>query len=267
MTRPPSFAPGTLPERRAMIASKTLRRFLLASLMLAVASPLACGQDKGGRAVVPEARTDASWWINMHQKFVDRAKKKDIDLLFLGDSITQGWGENPTWQRYYAPRNAANFGIGGDRTQHVIWRLDNGEIDGIAPKVAVLMIGTNNIGSNTPEEIAAGVEKIVKMLREKLPNTKVLLLGVFPRGGNVTRENAKTLTAASQAPQPGQINALIAKLDDGKAVKYLDIGKSFLDANGEIPRDLMNDFLHLTDAGYRAWAEAIEPTLWAMMND
>ena len=154
--------------------------------------------------------------MKLHESFLERAKEGNIDLLFLGDSITQGWANNDVWKRFYAPRNAANFGIGGDRTQHVLWRLEHGEVDGIHPKVVVLMIGTNNSGSNTAEEIANGVTAIVKSIREKLPETKILLLGVFPR-----------------AEKPGSIrdklaavNAQIAKLDDGKTVKYLDIGKT-----------------------------------------
>jgi lysophospholipase L1-like esterase len=185
-----------------------------------------------------------------------------VELLFLGDSITQGWNNNAIWKRHYEPRNAANFGIGGDRTQHVLWRIENGEIEGLSPRVAVLMIGTNNISSNTPEEIAEGVKANVSKLREKLPETKILLLGVFPRGA--TRD--KTAEAAKPADQPAKINAIISKLDDGKAVKYLDIGKVFLDAEGNIPRSLMPDFLHLSPPGYRKWADAIEPTLWDMMQ-
>ena len=116
----------------------------------------------------------------MHEQFLDQARKGNIDLLFLGDSITQGWHNNEVWKRFYGPRHAANFGIGGDRTQHVLWRIENGEIDGIHPRVAVLMIGTNNAGSNSADEIAAGVTAIVQELRKRLPETKVLLLGVFP---------------------------------------------------------------------------------------
>jgi lysophospholipase L1-like esterase len=242
-----------------------MRRFAFAWLALCLASSC-LAQDKGSSAVSPESRPDADWWMKLHQSFLERAKQKDVDLLFLGDSITQGWSDNSVWKRHYAPRGAANFGIGGDRTQHVLWRIEHGEIDGINPRVAVLMIGTNNIGSNSPEEIAEGVKAIVGRLREKLPMTKLLVLGVFPRGFDGSREFVKAHEAAKPSDAPSKINALIAKLDDGKMVKYMDITKAFLNDDGTIPKALMPDFLHLSESGYRRWADAMEPTLWDMMK-
>ena len=120
--------------------------------------------------------------MQLHEKFLAEAKQGKIDLLFLGDSITQGWHDNAVWKRFYGPRHAANFGIGGDRTEHVLWRLQHGEVDGIHPRVVVLMIGTNNSGDNTSGEIVAGIKAIVDELRKRLPDSKILLLGVFPRG-------------------------------------------------------------------------------------
>jgi lysophospholipase L1-like esterase len=244
-----------------------IHRTWLAVLVIGLASPSPCpAQDKAPPAVEPEARHDKDWWLKAHQSFVDRAKKKDVDLLFLGDSITQGWGDNATWRRYYGPRDAANFGIGGDRTQHVLWRIEHGEIDGINPRLAVLMIGTNNIGANAPEEIAEGIKLIVMKLREKLPMTKVLVLGVFPRGDRVTREVIEKTDSTKPSPVPGQINEIIAKLDDGKMIRFLDLQKAFLNEDGWIAKTLMPDYLHLSEAGYRHWAEAMEPTLWALMQ-
>lgn len=207
-------------------------------------------------SAAPPGREGA--WLEVHQTFLDRAKKGEIDLLFVGDSITAGWGGvAPTWDRFYAPRRAANFGIGGDGTEQVLWRLEHGEIDGIAPKVVVLLIGTNNLGGNTPAEIAVGVSAIVSKLRTKLPKSKILLLGVFPRAE--TRDDP--VRARIQA-----LNARIARLDDGKSVAYLDIGRHFLDADGTISTDVMPDFLHLTPHAYRLWADALEPTLWELME-
>jgi lysophospholipase L1-like esterase len=198
-------------------------------------------------------------WMNQHEKFLERAKQGNIDLLFLGDSITAGWNGSgkEVWQRSYAPRNPANFGIGGDRTQHVLWRIENGEVDGIKPRVAVLMIGTNNSGQNTADEIAEGVKLNVQRLRSKLPETKVLLLAVFPRG---------------QKPGPvrdklGEVNEKIASLNDGRMVTYLDIGKQFLNDDGTISKEIMPDFLHLSPKGYQIWADAIEPTLWKLLDE
>ncbi len=202
-------------------------------------------------------------WIKQHEAFLDRAKKGPVDLLFLGDSITAQWRNAPAvWSRYYAPRQAANFGIGGDRTQHILWRLENGEVDGIRPKVVVLMIGTNNTGSNTEAEVAEGVKAIVERLRSKLPDTKILLLGIFPRGSNRDR----TIPSVTPDPKIARINARIAALDDQKMVKYLDIGVVFLDEAGRVSRATMPDFLHLTPIAYQTWADAIEPTLWDMME-
>lgn len=243
-----------------------LARLGLTALALAFVSTPAQCQDAVPATIKPVPKQNEEWWMKLHQSFLDRAKKKDVDLLFLGDSITQGWGENATWKRYYGPRQTANFGISGDRTQHVLWRLENGEIEGINPRVAVLMIGTNNIGSDTPEEIAEGVKTIVTRLREKLPTTKVLVLGVFPRAMDRSNDFIKKSDQAKPSETPVKINEMIAKLDDGKMVHYLDITKSFLNEEGNIPKTLMPDYLHLSDAGYRVWAESIEPTLWDLMQ-
>ncbi|RYD77452.1 MAG: hypothetical protein EOP84_15520, partial [Verrucomicrobiaceae bacterium] len=153
----------------------------------------------------------------------------------------------------------ANFGIGGDRTEHLLWRITNGELDGIKPKVTVLMIGTNNIGhfnDEKPEWAAAGVKKIVETIHSKLPETKVLLLGVFPRG---TPDSAHRKAVE-------EINKIIAGLDDGKKTRYLDISKNFLDENGNIPADVMPDKLHPNAKGYDIWHKAMWPVLSEMMR-
>jgi len=210
---------------------------------------------QGPATVVPKPRPGS--WVALHEKFLSQAKKGNIDLLFLGDSITQGWNNNEVWRRHYAPRKAANFGIGGDRTEHVLWRIQNGELEGIAPKVTVLMIGTNNAGANTPDEIAQGITAIVKELRTRLPKTQILLLGVFPRGQKpaAIRERLKA------------VNETIAKLDDGSHVRFLDVGSAFLNKDGTIDPKIMPDYLHLSREGYRKWADAMEPTLWSMLDE
>ncbi|WP_435021165.1 GDSL-type esterase/lipase family protein [Tundrisphaera sp. TA3] len=197
-----------------------------------------------------------------HEKLLERTRQGDVDLLFLGDSITAGWADNATWKRYYGPRKAANFGIGGDRTQHILWRLENGEGDGLKPKVVVLMIGTNNLGGNKDEEIAEGVTACVAKIRDKFPEAKVLLLGIFPRGLN--RDKSQVATAVE--PRVARINEMISRIADGKAVHYLDIGGSFLNAEGQVTREIMPDFLHLSAKGYRLWAEAMEPMLWSLLE-
>ena len=204
-------------------------------------------------------------WVRRHEGFVRQAKQGGIDILFMGDSITDFWrnrGSN-VWNQYYAPRHAANFGISGDRTQHVLWRMDNGELDGIHPKVVVLMIGTNNTGKerngqprNTVPETIAGVQAVVADIRARLPDSKILLLAIFPRG---------TLDDPQRA-QVALINTVIAKLDDGSMVRFLDIGPKFLESDGTLPRSIMPDLLHPNEHGYQIWADAMEPTLDEMMK-
>lgn len=242
---------GTMRMRNALSRQAVLSALGL-SLLLAIPFP--------ALAQAPSTVTPASrdgWWMKLHESFLDQAKKGNIDLLFLGDSITQGWHNNDVWKRFYGPRHAANFGIGGDQTQHVLWRIEHGELDGIHPRAVVLMIGTNNVGSNSADEIALGVKAIVQGIHKRLPETRVLLLGVFPRG---------------EKPNPGRdkldaVNRQICGLDDGSHVTYLDIGKSFLNPDASISREIMPDFLHLTARGYRIWADAMEPTLWRLLDE
>jgi lysophospholipase L1-like esterase len=238
------------------------RSALTAALLATMAPALALSQDAPKNdAIEPAKRED--WWMKMHEAFLERAKKP-VDVLFLGDSITQGWadqdkeGHGPVevWDRYYAPRNAANFGIGGDRTQHVLWRLDHGEVDGIKPKLAIIMIGTNNAGDNSAEQISEGITAIVKKLQTKLPETKILLLGVFPRSEKPDQFRAKLKA----------VNETIKGLDDGKTVHFLDISETFLNDDGSISQEIMPDYLHLSRAGYRRWADAIEPTVWSLVE-
>lgn len=195
-----------------------------------------------------------------HAQFLARTKEGKIDLLFLGDSITDGWPRNGEWTWLkFAPYNPADFGVSGERTEDVLWRITHGELDGITPKLTVLMIGTNNIGQHKdekPEWTAAGIKKVVETIHAKLPQTKVLLLAVFPR-------NAK---AAPVRAEVDAINAEIAKLDDGKTTRYLDIGHVFLDGQGEIPHDVMADGLHPTAKGYELWYDAMKPMLDEMMK-
>ena len=200
-------------------------------------------------------------FIASHEKFVKIAQEGKAQLVFLGDSITAGWGgkdKQEIWNKAFEAYTPANFGIGGDRTQHVLWRIQNGELDGIKPKACVLMIGTNNSGSDSAEGIAKGVTAIVETIRTKQPQAKILLLAVFPRGEKAS-------------PNPGrdklkQVNDIIAKLDDGKNVFFLDIGGKFLQPDGSLTKEIMPDFLHLSAAGYQIWADAISPKLAELMK-
>jgi lysophospholipase L1-like esterase len=196
-----------------------------------------------------------------HERFVKIAQEGKAQLVFLGDSITAGWGsKKDIWDKAFGQYTPANFGIGGDRTQHVLWRIQNGELDGIKPKAAVLMIGTNNVATDTAEGIAKGVTAIVETIRAKQPQAKILLLAVFPRGDRPTGK----LGAANEKLK--QVNAIIAKLDDGKNIHFLDIGSKFPQPDGALTKEVMPDFLHLSAAGYQIWADAISPKLAELMK-
>jgi lysophospholipase L1-like esterase len=220
-------------------------------------------------AIEPAPRDTA--WIARHEGFVAEAHRGGIELLFLGDSITDNWraanpekGGKTVWDREYAALKAANFGIGGDRTQHVLWRLRNGEADGYQPKVVVLMIGTNNTGlerdgktpRNATPEVIEGVTAVVSELRIRFPESKILFLAIFPRGEK----------AAPQRAQVAEVNRAIARLHDGKHVFFLNIGARFLDADGNIPHDVMPDLLHPSEKGYQIWADAIREPLKALLR-
>jgi lysophospholipase L1-like esterase len=228
-----------------------------------------------------------------HEKINARAKEGDLDLIFIGDSITEGWAGQgkKTWEKYYGNRKAMNAGVGGDRTQHVLWRLDNGNVEGIHPKLAVIMIGTNNSNNkdNTAVEIAEGIKAIVHEVREKLPETKILLLGIFPRGATTDEQLEKIITHNGQkeieaGELPSKIAAareatiqqrqknvdasrLASEVADNTMVFYMDIGPKFLDAEGVLSKDIMPDYLHPNAKGYEIWAEAIEPKVAELLGE
>ncbi len=211
------------------------------------------------------APQDQDWlveadWLERHAAFL-RGRPARVDLLFVGDSITEGWlaDGRATWDRAYAPRHPFNLGISGDETQHVLWRLDHGEIDGLYPKAVVLLIGTNNLGNggHTPGQTAAGVAAVVDRLRAKLPASPVLLLGVLPRGADADDPLRRATLA---------VNHLIAPLGQRPGVTYLDLGDRFLRPDGVLPTAVMPDALHLSPAAYQTWAGAMEPTLATLLN-
>ena len=242
---------------------------LLAQAQAPAAAPAAGGPPRGAagqRGPAPPAnvafhneRNDAR-----HQTFVDIAKKGNIDLLFVGDSITdwfywpRGTGEatgGKVWEANFAPLKPANFAIAGDTTQGVLWRMQNGELDGFKAKLIVLMLGTNNMAANPTSEIIDGDRLIVEEFKKRQPQAKILVLAVFPR--NNTR--APDQTPALNAPIK-EVNVGLSKLADNKQVFYMDIGDKFL-VNGTVPLDVMADGLHPTEKGYQIWADAILPTV------
>lgn len=235
---------------------------LLATLLAFAASSLFADEAKNF-AVMPVLHPGTE---KRHESFNEISKKGEAQLVFLGDSITHGWeGKGKAvWEKYWAPLNAANFGIGGDRTEHVLWRMEHGNFDGLKPKEIVLMIGTNNTGHQgrpqkeldgatyqcTAQQTADGVKAIVTKLKEKCPGAKILVLAIFPRGEKPTDKMRQ---------QNEETNAIIAKLADNKTVFFMDIGAKFLQPDGTLSRDIMPDLLHPNEKGYEIWAEAIAP--------
>ena len=242
-----------------MLRSRTFIAYALAFFAATAFRSTACFAADEPATIKPVPRTDQGW-VNRQEQINARAKEGDVDLIFLGDSITQGWmgAGKDVWQKYYGERKAMNAGIGGDRTQHVLYRLDNGNIDGLKPKLAVIMIGTNNSGTDSSEDIAAGIKAIVEKLRAKLPETKILLLGIFPRGPNGDDAKRKVNIGA---------NEIAKKLDDGRHVNYLDISEKFLQPDGTLAKEIMPDLLHFSPQGYEIWAESIEPKVAELLGE
>ncbi len=217
----------------------------------------------------PAPRTKAYPWMTLeewrefHEGDLDRAAEGAVEVLFLGDSITEAWEKTgaAVWEERIAPFRAANFGIGGDTTQNVLWRIgEGGALDRVRPKVIVLLIGTNNIGlrGDSPEAVARGVAAVVKTLRKKLPESRVLLLDLFPRGapGDPYRQAVEATN---------RLLAYAVKPD--RKVRRLRLWDEFMDARRNLPPTLMPDRLHLSEAGYRVWAERLTPVLREMLAE
>jgi len=236
-------------------------------LFMGVLVFVACdrGPSTEGKAAPASTQTAQAYengarQLRRHAELNEIARRGDIDLVFLGDSITELWAEagREVWNKYYGRRKAANFGMGGDRTQHVLWRIEHGNFDGIHPKAIVLLIGGNNSRHNTPQEIADGVKAVVQKLREKVPESKILLLAIFPSGERPEDPQRVTAMAA---------NAIFQKVADGRMIRYLDIGDRFTNRDGTISRIIMPDFEHLSPSGFALWAAAIEPVLKELLGE
>ena len=209
-------------------------------------------------ATTPVPRPD-EWWTARNTAVNEAVRSRPPEIVFIGDSITQGWEHAgaAVWARHYSERDAINMGFSGDRTQHVIWRLQNGHLEGISPRLAVVMIGTNNSGDDPSEETAEGVRAIVQELLTALPDTRVLLLAVFPRGTDATD--------AMRIVNDG-VNERIADLAAHDRVEFLDIGGGFVEPNGMLRTSLMPDLLHLSEEGYEIWAESIDAQVSAALD-
>ncbi|HZF00351.1 MAG TPA: GDSL-type esterase/lipase family protein [Methylomirabilota bacterium] len=201
-------------------------------------------------AAVPTLRTNRTEAV---QRKMARFGGKHFDIIFEGDSIMNRWETTgkEIWKQHYAGI-AADFGIEGDRVENVLWRLDHGQVDGIDPKVVVLMIGTNNSGQNSATQIADGIKLLVAEYEKRCPRAHIILMGIFPRGEKPTDGGRRKVAA---------VNEQIKALDDGQRVTFIDIGPQMIGPDGIISRDMMPDFVHPTARGYVIWADAIQPVI------
>ena len=210
---------------------------------------------------IPQIR-DKTWQAKHELKIKQTQEHgKDAQIIFIGDSITEMWDSNgkDVWAKYYAPRHAYNYGIGGDSTMHVLYRIENKELDGMKPKVAVLMIGTNNLKENENQnypapDIARGVQEILHQLSVRLPSTKVILLGILPR-------------PSPYGAKAQKVNDLLSKMANGKTIFWLDMKSAFAGADGKQKNELfMGDRVHILASGYEVWHKTMEPLLVKLLQ-
>jgi lysophospholipase L1-like esterase len=237
-----------------------MTRLALLSLLAALAVPFQAPPAARPAAtdptsVVPVPRTDAGGAERQAEALRRVRETASANVVFVGASIVQGWEREgaSVWQERIAPLGALQIGVGGDRTEHVLWRLAEAPLTRLAPKVIVLNIGSNNLGhgASTAEETVLGIRRVVAVLREQCPQSTVLLHDVFPRG---ERMNALRGDVA-------QVNQCLTRLDDGARVRFLRVGDRFVEDDGSIKKETMPDFLHLSPAGYRIWGDAIAPEI------
>jgi len=219
----------------------------------------------------PKARNDSNSQL-AHAELLEKARKGGIDIYFEGDSITRRWGTSDdqykaflaNWRQNFFGWNAANFGWGGDTTQNILWRLKNGELDNVNPKVIVLMAGTNNVGKLSPQgshdrrvtDVTRGIKAILDVCRQKAPNAMIVLMGITPRNDNM-----------AVMPIINQINDTIATFADGKKIKYLNINDRLADKDGKLFEGVANrDGLHLEVKGYQVWADALKAILTELLG-
>lgn len=234
---------------------------LLATLLQFPSTAHSQEKDNRHSAIVPVPCSE--WAAKRSELVMQRARNApgNYDIEFIGDSITDFWEREgaEVWKEFYGHYKTINLGVGADRTQHVLWRLQNGQLDGINAKVAVVLIGTNNSknSDNSELEIVEGISTILNEIKNRQPHTKILLLGIFPQGQTFNERRVKIQ----------RVNQALAKLDDGKTVFYLDIGSKFIGKDGEISNSIMPDGTHLSEAGYRIWAASMDSLLQQLLGD
>lgn len=259
-----------VPDRENSLLLMMNCRILLCAAMVATGQLLHAQTNTASSSVSTAPTVNGSIVATQHT--VDRAKKRTefllqrakenqgkCDIVFLGDSITERWETDGTnaWNHYYGDRKVLNLGVGGDRTQHMLWRLEQGQLDGLEPKVLVFLLGTNNANDRPEDEIVASLKTVLGKVRKRLPKTKILLMGIFPRGQTFNPIRGKVL----------QVNQALAQLEDGQHLFFMDIGARFVGGDGSISKTVMKDYVHLSARGYEIWAEAIEPKLRELLGE
>jgi lysophospholipase L1-like esterase len=249
----------------------TVRMLLLAAAMIAQgAAALQPPSRPVGAADQPAPRTDQNS-LTAHAQLLEKTKKGRIDIYFEGDSITRRWGATDypellaNWKQNFFGWNAANFGWGSDRIQNILWRLQNGELDGVHPKVIVLLAGTNNVGSDVPAggdeatvgDITRGLKAVLDLMRSKAPNATIVVTAVFPRNDNM-----------AVMPTIDKINARLSTFADGRKIRFLNVNDRLADGNGRLLDGMMNarDQLHPTLKGYQVWADALKPIFTELLG-
>jgi len=247
-------SPRAIFDRAALLAQEGVALLLTC----AVFAGLALAQTPADQ---PVSRTDQNS-LTAHAQLLEKAAKGGIDIYFEGDSITRRWGATDypnflaNWKQNFFGWNAADFGWGADTIQNILWRLHNGELDGVNPKVIVLLAGTNNVGRTNPaggdaakvEDITKGIKAILDVMQVKAPRATIILTAIFPRNDNI-----------AVVPTIDRINANIAKFADGKRIRYVNINNKLADKDGKLFDGMMGDGLHPTLQGYQVWADALKP--------
>jgi lysophospholipase L1-like esterase len=245
-----------------MFPKTQLNQIVLSLMFLTVTGLVSARQHQAADQAMQ--RADENSQI-AHRDLLEKAKSGRIDIYFEGDSITRRWGTSDeqykeflaNWRQNFFGWNAADFGWGGDTTQNILWRLQNGELDNVNPKIIVLMAGTNNVGNASPNgdeeqraaDISRGIKAIVDLCREKAPKAEIIVMGITPRNDNM-----------AVMPIINRVNATIAKLADGKKTRYLNINDKLADKDGKLYEGMTNrDLLHLETRGYQVWADALKP--------
>jgi lysophospholipase L1-like esterase len=231
------------------VTFRTMTRTALCLLFVFFSTVCAWAENP---ATSPEPRNT---WMDQHNRLLQTVRNTpEARLVFVGDSITQNWNSRgkDVWSERYAGLPAINLGISGDRTENILWRMQNGELDGLDPAVIVVMAGTNNIHRDSAVQIAEGVEAIVEEILERCPDSQILLMGVFPRSA---------MPDAPERVKIREVNAILSQMADEPRVDFLDIGERLLKPDGTMDRELFPDSLHPLAPGYVIWADAIAPTV------